>query len=732
MSNIINKASPGNNDAIPSNTTFSEDVPKHRNKWAIDLHGASQSSELINNSIGQPPEYTTISMCIAPPLGEASLNPDSFGIIAWGDTPNSGGIALTQTTSLQSTFPPYGAVWMFKDAAHTSGSYPKLKAINTQVTDWTHLVFTYGEEKVSTYQDGVLVDSITRNSKIEPLTDSPVLKVGHLHNQSPGNYHSAVRVSNVAIWDKELSITEVAKLAQQSNHDHLNLLGEDSIQKDNLKYWWRMGDGFRGDETKIYNAATPSGEKKLEIVNATFSTVIQPEGPFKNNYSVVLDGSNHIECGDLSTATSLGAISFWAKPDTQFQNGDASGALSYLFGMPNAGNFHGLNTGFWGQDSAKWMFGFWWSKSGGETYKSFWDAEEAGYKLSDAWHHIVMTHNGTGYTFYVDGQLASDIKGSITVHPQAIITGSDLDSLLLGKGYHSYLFKGKLDEVAIWNEPLTAADISKIYNNGTPSNLKLATSYDEDKTSVLGHYWRMGDDDGGVGATITDKMGGSNATLTAPEYDSPSLSTPLLIQSDTTNGSTTFLDSSPYKHTITPSPGVEHSTAQKQFGSSSMHFNSSFLSIPNDNCFNFKTGAFTLEFWIRYTQGGSYQTIYSYGYANVGAIALQTSNASTPGVIVYLGGNSGGNMVVEPNGAALNTWYHYAIVRTYDGIVTIYRDGVSVASESRTYNVSGSWPLLIGKDSTHPFYGYMEDIRVTSGAARYTSNFAKPTEPHPS
>ncbi|MDY7037988.1 MAG: hypothetical protein SV375_17720 [Thermodesulfobacteriota bacterium] len=48
--------------------------------------------------------------------------------------------------------------------------------------------------------------------------------------------------------------------------------------------------------------------------------------------------------------------------------------------------------------------------------------------------------------------------------------------------------------------------------------------------------------------------------------------TKLLIHSDTTNGSTTFEDSSDSGHSITPNGDVHHSTAQAKFGGSSIYF----------------------------------------------------------------------------------------------------------------------------------------------------------------
>ena len=70
----------------------------------------------------------------------------------------------------------------------------------------------------------------------------------------------------------------------------------------------------------------------------------------------------------------------------------------------------------------------------------------------------------------------------------------------------SRAFDGLIDEVAIWSSPLSASDTAALYNSGTPTDLE--------SLSPNG-WWRMGDNDGGTGSTVTDQGSGSNdGTLT--------------------------------------------------------------------------------------------------------------------------------------------------------------------------------------------------------------------------
>jgi hypothetical protein len=59
-------------------------------------------------------------------------------------------------------------------------------------------------------------------------------------------------------------------------------------------------------------------------------------------------------------------------------------------------------------------------------------------------------------------------------------------------------------------------------------------------------------------------------------------------------------------------------------------------------------------------------------------------------------------------------------------------DGTSVATLTSTITIGESTaPLTIGRDNygsgTRYFPGYIQDLRISKGKARYTSNFTPPT-----
>lgn len=113
------------------------------------------------------------------------------------------------------------------------------------------------------------------------------------------------------------------------------------------------------------------------------------------------------------------------------------------------------------------------------------------------WSHLAVTWDGSNtVTTYLNGSQLAQITYASSLP-------SYTHKMLIGKG--EFYHKGKVDEVAYWNQGLSSGDIEDIYNDGVPADL---SSY-----SPVG-WWRMGDNDEGTGTTITDQgSGGNDASL---------------------------------------------------------------------------------------------------------------------------------------------------------------------------------------------------------------------------
>jgi hypothetical protein len=176
-------------------------------------------------------------------------------------------------------------------------------------------------------------------------------------------------------------------------------------------------------------------------------------------------------------------------------------------------------------------------------------------------------------------------------------------------------------------------------------------------------------------------------------------------------------------------------TAVTKYGTGSMQFDGSgdYLLCNSSEAFGYGTGDFTLECWI-------------YKNANPSADAgiIEQRPASTNGNYPMIGLNSSGQLFYYVNAAykisasastALSNqaWDHVAYVRSGGNLGTLYINGTSVGTWVDTTNYVSTTPLRIGEHafSAAQFNGFIDDLRITKGVARYTSNFTPPTDALP-
>jgi len=227
-----------------------------------------------------------------------------------------------------------------------------------------------------------------------------------------------------------------------------------------------------------------------------------------------------------------------------------------------------------------------------------------------------------------------------------------------------------------------------------------------------------------------------------PIHITPDSYTKLLIHSDTTDGSTTFVDSSATGHTITNN-NVTHETGQKKFGATGMHFNGTtdFLSIPSSAEHNFTSSdSYMVDFWMYPTHSSGNPCIYAgWGTAD---------NANSAGDhYLYMANSSGklhwGAVNVNSAGAewntgisfTLNVWQHIALV--YDagsGQAYAFKDGIrqNAVSGPAVCSITATTDLFtIGDNKNIDFYkGELDEFRVSKGIARWTADFLPPTRPY--
>lgn len=200
----------------------------------------------------------------------------------------------------------------------------------------------------------------------------------------------------------------------------------------------------------------------------------------------------------------------------------------------------------------------------------------------------------------------------------------------------------------------------------------------------------------------------------------------LLVPLNGDNGSTTFTDIK--AHSISRGGNVVISTAQSLYYPSSAYFDGTgdYLQVADSSDFDLP-GNFTAECWFYGSSFTSTKALFTLNGANLVYFGINASGKP----FAYIG-ESGGNI----NGTTTvsdNTWHHIALVRS-SGSIKLYFNGVN---EGATISASGTVQpsaTIIGAYNTgadYPFSGYISDVRLTKGVARYTSNFSVPTNHFP-
>ena len=129
----------------------------------------------------------------------------------------------------------------------------------------------------------------------------------------------------------------------------------------------------------------------------------------------------------------------------------------------------------------------------------------------DTWHHVALTRNaGNTLELYLDGvsQGTDSVAGAndaITTDLRAVGAEEYWIQQSFTTADRRYL-DGKIDEVAVWNVALDAADVTSLYNSG--NGLKAsANSGNYDNSGDLVGYWKFNE---GTGSTLTDNTSNSN------------------------------------------------------------------------------------------------------------------------------------------------------------------------------------------------------------------------------
>lgn len=222
----------------------------------------------------------------------------------------------------------------------------------------------------------------------------------------------------------------------------------------------------------------------------------------------------------------------------------------------------------------------------------------------------------------------------------------------------------------------------------------------------------------------------------------------LMLHCNGVDGSTTITDSSSSPHTLTAQGDAQIDTAQKEFGTGSLLVSSTsgYVNSADHDDWQLDGGAgspFTIDSWIRLTDNSSLAMICSHATDGNNKWTWSYTGSNT----LLFDFSSGGGLLLRfsaPFSPSNNTWYHVVLERiNSDNAATGWKIFTS-GNEQTLTKTNGNWnaniPNFTGNfeigrdagDGSGKFDGWIDELRISKGIARWTANFTPPTNEYSS
>jgi hypothetical protein len=196
------------------------------------------------------------------------------------------------------------------------------------------------------------------------------------------------------------------------------------------------------------------------------------------------------------------------------------------------------------------------------------------------------------------------------------------------------------------------------------------------------------------------------------------------------NGTNAGIFDNTAKNVLETVGNAQISTSVKKYGTGSMFFDGTgdWLLVQHTPDQILGNANFTIEAWVYLNATGTARGIVGKGTSTTGwLLSTNTSNQ-----VVFTHGTS---TITSTGTLAGSTWYHIAVVRSGIGTneTKIYVAGTNDGTGTVSTDFNQANAMYIGADrtATSPMNGYIDDLRITKGVARYTANFTPPSGPFP-
>ena len=503
--------------------------------------------------------------------------------------------------------------------------------------------------------------------------------------------HFNGRLSNIAIFNSELSSTQVSTL--------FNFGTPETNISFSPTAWWKLDNTTTGiqDSSGNGNNGTNNGATDISSgVAVTPSWKIPSALPIPTiNYTTALNfvdtPGDKIEITSPSSSmqpTTTLTLSFWAnfKQDANWMLSNGGwGQSSSAYSGYSVQTYNGRSLRFWiGNGTASGSF---------TTGASVFNLNQ--------WHHILITYDSGTAILYIDGNVVSwSGTGGINSIAYSASYNPFFGSVNSG-GASFNAYEGLLSNAAIFNSALSASQVLSLYNDGQPES-----SISFSPVS----WWKLDS------TTITDSAGSNNGT----NNGATQVTSDVYAETIPVNGVSTTL----------PSTALQQSDLQfdSPYSNYSLSFDgTNYIDCGDSDIFSFGDGTndspFSVSAWVNIT-----------GTSSQGIVSKYATNASFREWLFYTTGGNTRLLLYDVNATAntiatstttlsTNTWHH--VVCTYNGVggananqgINLYIDGTkeSVTLAGGNYNAMANTtePVAIGKHSASNYLiGKMDETAI--------------------
>ena len=248
----------------------------------------------------------------------------------------------------------------------------------------------------------------------------------------------------------------------------------------------------------------------------------------------------------------------------------------------------------------------------------------------------------------------------------------------------------------------------------------------------------MGEGIGDPGVAVTPQTlhtigQGISSLVTLPSDPYWSSVVLLAVNDNKADTTTSFDDQSNSNHTLTAAGNAQYDTAQAPTGMTSSGLfdgTGDYVTAPANGDFTFGTGDLTIEMMVRLNSDGAFGVLSAGKSAPHNWLLLVRADINTLRFVA----NDAAVVLDQTWSPSTATWYHIAFVRSGNNWYH-FVDGVQLGTtltNSATIQTNNQ-TVAIGafNDGANAYDGWISNLRVTKGVARYTANFTPPSLPLP-